>query len=80
MKLSDYIGVWENGKNENVKYTKDNIAFPAKCPFCKSNETVVATYVSGERFVECEGCYTVIGDVVDGKIEYSGAIQYEKEV
>ena len=53
---------------KTIKYTRDNLAFPARCPICRSSNTVVATYADGERFVECEGCYTVIGDVIEGKI------------
>lgn len=46
-----------------MKVSKDGIIFPDRCPICRSRRTVVALYESGERYVECEGCWTVIGDV-----------------
>lgn len=52
---------------EPMKETRDGIKFPSICPACGSNETVVATYSDDERFVECEECYTVIGDIPTGK-------------
>jgi len=50
-----------------MNVTTDGIVFPARCPECHSRLTMVTTYADGERFVECEGCWTVIGDIPTGK-------------
>ena len=50
-----------------MKYSKDGIAVPERCPYCRSRLIVIGSYAVGdgefERYVECEGCYSVIGDI-----------------
>lgn len=43
-----------------MKYAKDGTKIPERCPLCRSRKTMLSTYRNGERFIECEGCYTVI--------------------
>lgn len=53
------------------KYSRDGIKFIEKCPLCGSDETVIATYADGKRYVECEECYTVLGRVVGKQVRMS---------
>jgi len=46
-----------------MKVSKEGIKFPRKCPLCGKKQTVLATYADGAKFIECNGCYSVIGEV-----------------
>lgn len=41
---------------------------PRRCPFCHSRQVVIGTYRTGARYVECEGCWSVISPIVAGRL------------
>jgi uncharacterized Zn finger protein len=47
-----------------MKYSKEGIKIPLRCKFCGSRKTMLSTYKTGEKFIECEGCWTVIRQVM----------------
>jgi ribosomal protein S27E len=51
---------WKNAIKVNPKFSKEGLIIPNKCPLCGSKRTVVATYADNSKFVECEGCWTVL--------------------
>jgi ribosomal protein S27E len=51
---------WKKAIKVNPKFSKEGLVIPNKCPLCESKKTVVATYADNSKFVECEGCYTVL--------------------
>lgn len=46
-----------------MKYAQDGTPIPERCPHCHSRKTILSTYKDGGRFIECEGCYTVLKEV-----------------
>jgi len=38
-----------------------------KCPECKSKDIGIYGYPDGERFLECNCCYSVIADIKEPK-------------
>lgn len=43
--------------------TKSEAMKIKECPECKSENISIAVYPDGKRFLECEGCYSVIADI-----------------
>jgi hypothetical protein len=50
-----------------MKYSDEGIAIPLRCPHCQSRKTQLSTYQDGAKYLECDGCYTVIKEVAQAE-------------
>lgn len=48
---------------------KGNILDLKKCPECKSIRIEIAKYPDGKKFLECNNCYSVIGEIKKEKLK-----------